>query len=57
MGDKPIARPLPTHRTTQSKCAQASMHREGFEATIPVFERAKTTKICTCINMGDEISG
>jgi hypothetical protein len=30
-GDQPVARPLPTHRTTQV----------GFEPTIPSFERAK----------------
>jgi hypothetical protein len=38
------ARPLPTHRTTQTrnKRTQTSMPRVGFEPTIPVFERAKT---------------
>jgi hypothetical protein len=42
--DKPVARPLPTHRTTQTqnKCTQTSMARVGFEPTIAVFERAKT---------------
>jgi hypothetical protein len=42
-GDQPAARPLPTHRTTQTqnKCTQTSMLRVGFETTIPVFERAK----------------
>jgi hypothetical protein len=42
-GDKPVARPLPTHRATltQNKCRQTSMPRVGFEPTIPVFERAK----------------
>jgi hypothetical protein len=43
-GDQLIARPLPTHRTTQTqnKRTQTSMPRVGFEPTIPVFERAKT---------------
>jgi hypothetical protein len=43
-GDQPVARPLPTHITTQTqnKRTQTSMPRVGFEATIPVFERAKT---------------
>jgi hypothetical protein len=37
--DQPVARPLPTHRTTQT---QTSMSQVGFELTIPLFERAKT---------------
>jgi hypothetical protein len=43
-GDQPVARLLPTHRTTQTqnKRAQTSMSEVGFEATIPMFERAKT---------------
>jgi hypothetical protein len=43
-GDQPIARPLPTHRTTQTqnKRTQISMPRVGFEPKIPVFERVKT---------------
>jgi hypothetical protein len=43
-GDQPVARPLPTHRTTQTqnKRPQTSMPRLGFEPTTPVFERAKT---------------
>jgi hypothetical protein len=43
-GDQPIARPLPTHRATQTqnKCTQRSMLWVGFEPTIPGFERAKT---------------
>jgi hypothetical protein len=43
-GDEAAARPLPTHRTTQTqnKRTQTSMPRVGFEPTIPVFERAKT---------------
>jgi hypothetical protein len=36
-GRTPVARPLPTQRTTQ-----IFMPRMGFEPTIPVFERAKT---------------
>jgi hypothetical protein len=44
MWDKPVARPLPTHRTTQIhiKCTQTSMPWVGFEPTIPAFERRKT---------------
>jgi hypothetical protein len=43
-GDQPVARPLSTHRTTQTpnKRTQTSMPRVGFELTIPAFERAKT---------------
>jgi hypothetical protein len=43
-GDQLVARPLPTHRSTQTqnKGKQTSMPRVGFEFTIPVFERAKT---------------
>jgi hypothetical protein len=42
--EKPVARPLPTHRTTQTqkKRTQISMPRVGFEPTIPTFERART---------------
>jgi hypothetical protein len=42
--DQPIARPLPTHRTTQTqnKHRQTSMPEVGFEPTIGVFERANT---------------
>jgi hypothetical protein len=44
MGDQPIARQLPTHRTaqTQNKRKQTSMSVVEFEPTTPVFERAKT---------------
>jgi hypothetical protein len=44
MEDQTFARPLPTHRTTQTqyKCTELSMPRVGFEPTIPVFQRAKT---------------
>jgi hypothetical protein len=43
-GDQPVARPLPTHRTTQTqnKRTQTSMPQVGLEPTIPVFERAST---------------
>jgi hypothetical protein len=42
-GDQPVARPLPTRRTTQTqnKRTQTSTSRVGFELTTPVFERAK----------------
>jgi hypothetical protein len=42
-GDQPIARPLPTHRTTQSqnKRTQTSMHCMEFEPKIRASERAK----------------
>jgi hypothetical protein len=39
MGDQPVARSLPTHRTTQT---QISMPRVGFEPVIPEFELVKT---------------
>jgi hypothetical protein len=43
-GDQSVARPLTTHRTTQTrnKCTQTSIPRVVFEPTIPLFERAKT---------------
>jgi hypothetical protein len=43
MSDQPVARPLPTHRTTetQNKRTQTSMPSVGFEPTIPAFERAR----------------
>jgi hypothetical protein len=46
MGDQPVARPLLTHRTTQTQyeLTQTSMPRVGFEPTTPVFERAKTVR-------------
>jgi hypothetical protein len=42
--DQPIARPLPTHRTTQTqnKHTQTPMPRVGFESTIPAFQRVKS---------------
>jgi hypothetical protein len=44
---QPVARPLPTRRTTQrqNRRTQTSMPRVGFEPTIPVFERAKTVHV------------
>jgi hypothetical protein len=43
---RPVARPLPTHRTTQkqNKRTQASMPWVGFAPTIPAYERAKTVE-------------
>jgi hypothetical protein len=43
-GDQPVARPLPTQRTTRTynKRTQTYMPCVGFEPTIPVFERART---------------
>jgi hypothetical protein len=43
-GDQPVARPLPTHRTTQTqnKRKERAMSRVVFEPTTTVFERAKT---------------
>jgi hypothetical protein len=41
-GDQPVARPLPTHKTTQTqnKRTHTSMPRVGFEPTTPAFEQA-----------------
>jgi hypothetical protein len=46
-GDQPVARPLHTHRTTQTQneSTQISMPRVGFEPTIPAFARAKTVHV------------
>jgi hypothetical protein len=45
-GDRLFARPLPTHRTTQThnKRTQTSRPRVEFEPTTPAFERAKTVQ-------------
>jgi hypothetical protein len=45
-GDQPIARPLPTYKTTQTrnKRTQISILRVEFEPTMPVFEGAKTVR-------------
>jgi hypothetical protein len=44
MGDQPVARLLPTNRTTQTqnKRKQTYIPKVGFELTTPVFELAKT---------------
>jgi hypothetical protein len=41
-GDQPVARPLPTHRITQTqnKRTQTFMSRVRFKFTTPVFELA-----------------
>jgi hypothetical protein len=46
MGDQPVARSLPTHRTTQTqnKLTQTSMSLVGFETTISVFELANAVR-------------
>jgi hypothetical protein len=43
MGNQPVARPMPTHRTTQiqNKSTKTFMPRVGSEPTIPGFNRAK----------------
>jgi hypothetical protein len=43
-GDQPVARPLPTCRTTQTRNrrTQTSMPAVGFDPTITAFERAET---------------
>jgi hypothetical protein len=45
-GDQPVARPLPTHKTTQTqnKRTQTSVPWVEFEPTIPVFQQAKTVR-------------
>jgi hypothetical protein len=55
-GDEPVARPLPTHRTTQTrnKRTQTSMTWVGFEPTIPAFERAKTVH---ALDRGTTVTG
>jgi hypothetical protein len=44
MGDKPVARPIPTHKTTKThnKRTQISIHRVGLEPMTPALQRAKT---------------
>jgi hypothetical protein len=43
-GVQPVARPQPTHRTTQTqnKHTQTSMPRVGFQPMTPMFKRVKT---------------
>jgi hypothetical protein len=45
--DQPVARPLPTYRTTQTqnKCTHTSTPWVGFEPMIPAFELAKTIHV------------
>jgi hypothetical protein len=52
--DQPVARPLPTQRTTKTrnKRKQTSMPLVGFEPTIPAFERAKTVHALDCAVTG-----
>jgi hypothetical protein len=49
-GDQPVAKPLPTHRTTQTqnKRTQTTMPRVGFEPMTRVFKRAKTVHALDC---------
>jgi hypothetical protein len=44
LGYQPVARPLPPHRTeeTKNKRTQTSMPQVRLEPTNPMFERAKT---------------
>jgi hypothetical protein len=50
-GDQPVARPLSTHRTTQTqnKRIQTFMSRIRFEPTTLVFERVKTVHALDCV--------
>jgi hypothetical protein len=49
MGDQPIARPPPIHRTNkQNKCIQTSMPQAGLEPTTPVLTWAKTVHALDC---------
>jgi hypothetical protein len=47
MGDQPVARPLPTHKTTQTqnKRTETPMPWAGLDPIIPVFERAETVHV------------
>jgi hypothetical protein len=49
-GDQPVARHLPTYRTTQTqnKRKQTPLPWVGFEPTIPAFERAKPVHALDC---------
>jgi hypothetical protein len=49
-GDQPVARPLPTCRTTQTqnKRTRTSIPQVGVEPTITAFERAKTVHVLEC---------
>jgi hypothetical protein len=50
MGDLTVARPLPTHRKTQTQNehTQTAMPPVGFEPTISVLKRAKTVHALDC---------
>jgi hypothetical protein len=50
MGDQPVARPIATHRTTQTqiKRTQTSIPPVGVEPTISALERAKTGHASDC---------
>jgi hypothetical protein len=43
MGDQPVSRPILTQDKTNTERTQTSMLQVGFEPTIPVFEREKTS--------------
>jgi hypothetical protein len=47
MGNQPVARRHPAHRTTvtQNKDIQTSMPQVGYEALNPVFEHVKTVRV------------
>jgi hypothetical protein len=55
MGDQPVARPLPTHRTTQNKRTHTSMPLVRFEPTTLAIERSifqtfcHMTVLCWCL--------
>jgi hypothetical protein len=53
-GNQPVARPLLTHRTTQTKnkLTQTSMPRVGFEPMIPTFERGRQRVHCDRLSWG-----
>jgi hypothetical protein len=61
--DQPVARPLPTHRTTptENKHTQTSVPCVGLEPTIPAFERAKTVhaldRAATVIGNNEYVTG
>jgi hypothetical protein len=47
MGNQPVARSIPTYRTTQTpnKCTQTSMPRVELEPKTPAFEQEKTVYV------------
>jgi hypothetical protein len=58
-GDQPVARPLPTHRTTQTqnKRTQTSMPLVKFEPTIPPFELAQDSSCLRPRGLSDRPRG